>query len=254
MRFGERLIRAGLVAPELVEDALRKQVMLPLRLGNYLVQLGALDIDVLADALSEHTGFPAAKLKHFDQISKAILAKVPKHLARKHRACPLALVSRPTKELLVAFCDPGNVPAVDEIAFVTGVKIRPFVAAELCMFHYLERYYGVVFETAMVPLPRQRVGPTGHRTAGATRCRRADRPPSRQAWSRHSSLGPRSRGCRCCSREHARGRRGPRVRGIAGRCRRGTRELPSPEEHRGSSTRADDGASRSRRGSGVKTG
>ncbi|MEO7730494.1 MAG: hypothetical protein ABIY55_05940, partial [Kofleriaceae bacterium] len=59
-RLGELLVAAGLLTVEQVEQAVRAQVMWGGRLGTNLVELGYIDLDKLATALSRQHGIPAA--------------------------------------------------------------------------------------------------------------------------------------------------------------------------------------------------
>jgi hypothetical protein len=152
MLLGQRLVETGIVTVENVQSALEAQLVLGGRLGTHLLKKGFVDIDTLSMSLARHVGAPAAKLKHFEQIDPLTAASIPVELAVKHKAIPLAMVVRGQKELLVAFRDPTNTAAVEEIAIVSGARVRLFVAPELCIYRYLERYYGVRPELEMAPL------------------------------------------------------------------------------------------------------
>jgi hypothetical protein len=148
MLFGQRLVESGIVTVDNVQTALKAQAAQGGRLGTNLLKKGFIDIDTLATALSKHSGAPAAKLKHFDQVDRDVLALVPGVLAARRMALPLATVNRGAREILVAFRDPHDTEAIEEIAHVTGAKIRVFVAPELCILRHLERYYGIRVELA----------------------------------------------------------------------------------------------------------
>jgi hypothetical protein len=115
-------------------------------LGTNLLLQDLVDVDTLAEALSRHVGAPAAKQKHFEQVDEEALRLIPAQIAAKHRAVPLALVQRPGREIFVALRDPHDVAAIDEIAFVAGARVRPFVAPELCLLRFIDFHYGVRFE------------------------------------------------------------------------------------------------------------
>jgi hypothetical protein len=146
MLFGQRLVQAQIVTVEHVQQALQLQAVHGGRLGTNLLRKSFVDIDTLATILSKHVGAPAAKLKHFEQVDQETLGMVSAQIAVKHKAVPLAQVNRSGRELLVAFRDPHDVAAIDEIAFLSGARVRPFVAPELCILRYIERYYGVRLE------------------------------------------------------------------------------------------------------------
>jgi type II secretion system (T2SS) protein E len=149
MLFGQRLVETGIVTVENVRSALRAQEVQGGRLGTNLLKKGFVDIDTLSTALSRHVGAPPAKVKHFEQIDRSTLQRVPARVAAKHKALPLAAVERNGKELIVAFRDPRDIRAIDEIALVSASRVRVFVAPELCILRYIERYYGVHVELDM---------------------------------------------------------------------------------------------------------
>src|SRR5688572_25022344 len=145
MLLGQRLVQSKLATIEQVQMALQLQVVHGGRLGSCLLKKGFIELDALASALSRHSGAPAAKLKHFDGVDQETLAMIPAALALKHRALPLARVLRGAGglEVLVALRDPHDVAAIDEIAFVAGARVHAFIAPELLIHRYLERYYHV---------------------------------------------------------------------------------------------------------------
>lgn len=152
MYLGQRLVQAKLLTIEQVQIALQAQVVHGGRIGTNLLRQGFIEVDALSTVLSEHYGVPAARLKHFEQVERAALACVPSAIAEKYAAVPLALSTR-TKELIVAFRDPRDLAAIDEIAFIAGARVRPFVAPEVCILRYLERLYS---DAPNLPAPEGR--------------------------------------------------------------------------------------------------
>lgn len=143
MRLGEFLVQQELVTVEELEKALRAQVLYGGRLGTNLVEMGFLDLDVLARALAKLSGAPAAVQKHFDQVDPSTLALVSPKLAEKHACIPLGMTRTSFRQLAVAFMDPQKLSAVDELGFVTGARITPCAAPELRILYYLEKFYGL---------------------------------------------------------------------------------------------------------------
>jgi len=155
MLLGQQLIQANLLTIEQVQVALQSQVVHGGRIGSNLLRLGLLDIDTLSTTLGTHYGVPPAKLKHFEQAERAALSMIPGASALKYHAIPLASSPR-TKELIVAFRDPQDLAAIDDLTFITGVRIKPFVAAEVCIQRYLERFYGDKAGAIPMGLPPER--------------------------------------------------------------------------------------------------
>jgi hypothetical protein len=141
MRLGEFLVQQELVKVEELEKALRAQVLYGGRLGTNLVEMGFLDLDILARSLAKLLGVPAAVQKHFDQVDPSTLALVPAKLAAKHGCIPLGMTRTSFRQLAVAFMNPQELSAVDELGFVTGARITACVAPELRVLFYLEKFY-----------------------------------------------------------------------------------------------------------------
>jgi type IV pilus assembly protein PilB len=91
-----------------------------------LLASGALSQDNLARALAERHGLEHIDLTAF-QIDMAAAGLISTTAARRYDAVPVAY--RGERTLLVAMADPANVVAMDDIAIMTGMEIRPAVAS-----------------------------------------------------------------------------------------------------------------------------
>ena len=91
-----------------------------------LLASGALSHDNLARALAERHGLEHIDLTAF-QIDMAAAGLISTTTARRYDAVPVAY--RGERTLLVAMADPANVVAMDDIAIMTGMEIRPAVAS-----------------------------------------------------------------------------------------------------------------------------
>lgn len=59
-----------------------------------------------------------------------VLSLVPQRLLLRHRVLPLALLAEGTSgPLLLATADPLDAEALDEVAFASGKRVRPVIAA-----------------------------------------------------------------------------------------------------------------------------
>ncbi len=143
-RLGEHLIAAKLLTPEQLELALRAQVMWGARIGTNLVELGAVDLDAIAEALSHQHRIPAAFARHFEKADRGIQRRLPAELAERHAAVPLMRVK--IGKIVIAVIDPLPHDAVVEIAAAYGegpeVLVQS-VAAELRMRYQLEHVYQI---------------------------------------------------------------------------------------------------------------
>ncbi|MBW2278479.1 MAG: hypothetical protein JRF63_13380, partial [Deltaproteobacteria bacterium] len=144
MLLGEILQRDFGLTSEQLEEGLNAQKDCERRIGTVLIAIGHVDADAVATALAEQKGVPAARQKHFDKVDRRTLELVPAHLARLHHAIPLGVATREREELVLAMRDPDNTAAIDEIASMTGLRVRPAIAPEHFIDRYLEQLYGCV--------------------------------------------------------------------------------------------------------------
>jgi type IV pilus assembly protein PilB len=87
-RLGQVLVSRGVVTETQVAAALKAQGDSGKRLGEVLVDIGALDERGLADALADFFGMPVTDLKR-DTPEPSALALVPAEVARENLAIPL---------------------------------------------------------------------------------------------------------------------------------------------------------------------
>jgi type IV pilus assembly protein PilB len=86
--LGQLLVKRGIVTDEQIGAALALQATSGKRLGELLVDIGALDERSLVDALADYFDMPVTHLRR-DAPDPAALALVPEHLAREHLAIPV---------------------------------------------------------------------------------------------------------------------------------------------------------------------
>jgi hypothetical protein len=146
MRLGEVLIREGLITATELERALQRGEQQKVRLGTALVELGFVDVDTIARALSAMHQVPAVLSKHVASVDRAVVALVPKLVATKRRAVPIGWTPTKPPRLVVAFEDPRTTP-IEDFAVAAGARIEVGVAPELLVNRLLSRYYGVTSST-----------------------------------------------------------------------------------------------------------
>jgi type IV pilus assembly protein PilB len=117
--LGQLLVKRGLVTDEQVATALSLQSTSGKRLGELLVDIGALDERSLVDALADYFDMQVTYLRR-DAPDPAALALVPEQLAREHLAIPVHLDG---DGLRVAVAQPS-----DDLRFLltetTGLSVR----------------------------------------------------------------------------------------------------------------------------------
>jgi type IV pilus assembly protein PilB len=120
------LVEMGLVSRERVEAAIEAARSAGHTPEHVLHEQGHLSQDQLARAVAERYG-----LDHLDLTAFAVDMGAANLLnasaAKRYEAVPVSFVDE--KTLLVAMVDPSNVLAVDDIAIMTGLEVRPAVAS-----------------------------------------------------------------------------------------------------------------------------
>ena len=149
MRLGAWLLSRGKISEEQLQRALQHQQFFGGRLGSSLIKLGHIDEDVLGAYLSDVAGAPYAPPSRLDSVPPEVVALVPARLASQYRVVPLELEGR---RLRLAMRDPKDLIALDEIAFLTGMMIEPYVATDFRIQQALQRYYQVSSGTQPLPV------------------------------------------------------------------------------------------------------
>ena len=126
-KLGEWLRSKGRLTEEQLQRALHDKAFFGERLGNSLIKLGLIDEDTLGEYLAEQSRTRYAIGWRLENISPEVIAAVPARLAAKYCIVPIAIEGR---RLHLAMRDPKDLIALDEIAFLTGLPIEPYVATE----------------------------------------------------------------------------------------------------------------------------
>src|SRR5436305_2154333 len=124
LRLGELLIESELVTASRLDEALLQQSASGKRLGELLVELGAIDDFDLARVLSGRLGVPLADLRR-DTPDDAAIALIPESLARSHVAIP---VGRADGSLQIAMADPQDDIATKELSAAAGMPVIRMIA------------------------------------------------------------------------------------------------------------------------------
>lgn len=151
IKLGEMLIKAGSLAPDQLEEALKYQVIFGGRLGTNLIEMGYIDEENLARVLSEKLGVPYVPADRLNSISPEVIKVIPKGIAQKYKVVPLAL---DRNRLTLVMTDPSDLQALDEISFITGFVIKPMVSPEIRLVLALEKFYGIKRDLRYIPVSK----------------------------------------------------------------------------------------------------
>jgi hypothetical protein len=140
-RIGELLVAEGAVSELAVQSALgfQRHTGEPFRLGTILLDRDLLGEDILLRALSKIHRCDAATWADILKAPPDVVRLLPERIAVRLAAVPYAVEGR---GLRVAFKNPSNLAAVDEVSAVTGRPVIPAVISEVRLLQALHLFYG----------------------------------------------------------------------------------------------------------------
>ena len=137
IRIGDLLVQAGAISEKQLVEALAEQKQSGQRLGRVLTDLGMVDEDQLLNLLSKQLSIPFVDLKHFD-FDVALVRKLPETMARRFRA----IVLRDEGDsFLVGMIDPMDIFAVDELSRALKKSVQQAVVREGELLNALDVIY-----------------------------------------------------------------------------------------------------------------
>jgi len=134
-QLGKILLRQRALTPEELERALAENK--GGRLASRLAASGAISDVTALKALSEQHGIPGIDLS---QICLRLedLELLPREIAEKHLILPVLVRE---DRLFIAMANPREKKVIDELEFVTGKKVYPYVALEAPLSQVIEEAY-----------------------------------------------------------------------------------------------------------------
>ncbi len=136
-RLGAVLLERGYVSDESLQQAIGRHTEVGGRLADVLVQIGVISEQRIARAVEESIGIPLVMLPRVDVMPEA-LAKVDGDTAFEVGALPFALDGT---RLRVAFEDPLDALALEEIEDASGCVVEPYQALRKELQWALATYY-----------------------------------------------------------------------------------------------------------------
>ncbi|MEH3053897.1 MAG: ATPase, T2SS/T4P/T4SS family [Patulibacter minatonensis] len=145
-RLGDIVVDAMWVPRTVVEEMVDEARQLGRPIGQLLLDRGLLTSEQLGQAIAERFGLPYLTLRQ-TEIEIAAATMIDAQTARRLRALPIAFDD---DTLVVAMVDPGNIVALDDIAMLTGQRVRPLVVADEDLDLVIQRVLGVDSEVGAV--------------------------------------------------------------------------------------------------------
>jgi len=136
-RLGAVLLERGYVTDDALQQAIARHAEVGGRLADILTNLGVISEQRIARAVEESIGIPLVNLPRVDIMADA-LAKVRGELAAELAAMPFAIDG---DRLRVAFVDPLDALAIEEIEDASNCLVEPYQALSKELQWALATYY-----------------------------------------------------------------------------------------------------------------
>jgi hypothetical protein len=140
MKLGEALIKNSIITRGQLKQALERQVIFGGRIGSNIIELGFVKEHDMLSFLGSFFKVPAVKVSDLSAIDPEVIASISSEVADKYKILPF---KKDRNRLHAAMLDPQSMSSVDELRFLVGFDIIPYVITELRLLYCLEKYYGL---------------------------------------------------------------------------------------------------------------
>src|SRR5262245_49867057 len=138
-RLGEILVKAGVLAPEQLEDALRYQKETGQKIGECLIHLGHVRLEDVTRALARQAGLVFVDVRR-GTIAPEVLSVVPKDVALTNNVLPVKVDG---SSVILAVTDPLAVFNIEHLRFMLNLDFKCALTAEAWMLEAFKRYFNV---------------------------------------------------------------------------------------------------------------
>ncbi|MCK9364805.1 MAG: GspE/PulE family protein [Syntrophales bacterium] len=145
-KLGEILIEKQIITTAQLEEALKRQKGLSLRLGDTLLHLKFVSENLLLETLSEYLGIEFLNIAENDyqMIDKSLSRMLPLDVCQKYKVLPLfQIVDEDTKELSLAMADPFLEEAIKDVEAITEFHVTPVLATSAAILGGLGKLYAI---------------------------------------------------------------------------------------------------------------
>jgi len=142
--LGKLLIEKGIITPDQLDAALKRQQETGGLLGAILLESGFIDEEtVFLPTIAGQLGIDFVRVKDMEIPSEVIL-KIPAKFASHYKIMPVKFEDG---MLTIASVQPSDVHVADEIGLIVNAKLNLVLASEKDVLEAIRRYYGVGAET-----------------------------------------------------------------------------------------------------------
>jgi type IV pilus assembly protein PilB len=142
-KLGEILIAEGVLTEEQLENALIAQKGKNKKLGKVLIELGYITDIQVAECLTKQLSLQMVDCNDYTP-TEELLSLIPKETAERKLVFPLELKG---KNLKIAMANPLDWETIEDLSFITGLKLSVAITSENSILGVIEEYYGSTDET-----------------------------------------------------------------------------------------------------------
>jgi hypothetical protein len=119
------------------------------RIGTNIVELRFLEEEELARFLSRFFKIPAVPPEQLNEIPEEVISAIGTDIVDKYKILPFR---KDRNRLHTAMLNPKEIKDIDELRFITGFDIIPYVITELRLLFALEKYYKLKRDVRFISL------------------------------------------------------------------------------------------------------
>ena len=135
---GQRLLRAGVITQEQLNQALRYQEAKPnVRFQQIIEELGYASADEIVRTIAMQIGIPYIDSKEIE-VDLTLETAFPRNIAERYQAVPLRLEGQ---QLTVAIANPRDIRAIDDLRLISGKTILAVMASEQAIIDCITELY-----------------------------------------------------------------------------------------------------------------
>ena len=138
LRIGDLLLQKGLITKFQAKYAIEVQKDSRLKLGRLLVELDFVSRKELSEAVADASGFEYVGPEVFKDIPHEVIAKIPFDKCDEYKCLPFKEVDG---ALHVALDNPANIVITDDIGFLVGQQVIPYLADIDDLAEAIEKYH-----------------------------------------------------------------------------------------------------------------
>ena len=127
----------GLIKTDQLQHALEVQKDKGGLIGQIMVDLGYVNEEAIAQAITAQYGFPYLPMENYE-IDIEVIKIVPKNVAAQYCLIPVDKIGN---NLTIAMANPMNNQAVEDIALMSGLHVQLFVSTASDIKKAIEKYY-----------------------------------------------------------------------------------------------------------------